>query len=859
MRHLAIIACLLLESGVAMASVCVATSHSPSYCTVTSSAAICYLPAGHQGARMWTSDDSGTSTLYLEVEFLDGSLEPWYAMERRCEVFTLSAGGTIELHGTSGRDVIALARGDEDLAPPPSSSGLSIEVYAGDGDDLIVGSGDTSLVQYFFGESGNDVIYLRDAGGVADGGDGNDTLWGGIEPDDLIGGPGDDSLHSGGGQMNTLDGGPGIDTFEEWGVITAETASVEYPPGHFNVPLAALYGSSVGYLHADYGGDWVAADLALTALPAPRLLIVDPSPAPDQSVSLTADVSLGVDIDLTIERVVVVRTMGHTMTINGEVIGLASGALDVGTGAGTGAFVFDGNARIHVPWFSDADDTAKVQRAINAATWSGAKTVFFPAGAYGLGPASPGAKGPIVLNNASAPSRGGVSYSYDGLIFSGAGQEATRLEWIGGTVTVSNGEALFYLDARSQPLNSVVIEKMTLEGNADWNHLYDFTGTIPTSCTTEVADRSIAGVRALGPAFATTSGVLGHTNMRVEDVTTKFSRTGFTLRDGEWNLHNVHTRDHTCHGLGVTHNADVDVADSLFERSGGAFDMTGGLLDLLGARVTTFIENSTFRDNRFHGGKFGSSASVAAEAAAQGRYANGDRELIEGLLDLVDVSFSNNRQSGFSSSLPGFSGVFTTPSTGGTSVDIYLDLNLELACIRCNMEANRGRGLSLDVNDDCYSSSGCHGLRATLVEGSFSDNGANGIQVTRDAALDLKDSAIHRNARHGIYMQTEDASLDGADIQGNNPVYSGIRLVETPGRTGTATIKNTTIIHCAGFSGCTSIIPEGHDTVDVEITDSNVERVHTGLSTTSQFSLIGTVFCTLDGRGQGYVTGACIP
>ncbi|MEO1086763.1 MAG: calcium-binding protein, partial [Acidobacteriota bacterium] len=208
MRNVLIFVGLLWGAGAAVGGECVATGHSPSYCMVTSSTAICHLPMGHQGARMWTSDDSGTSTIYLEVEYLDGALDPWYALERRCEVFTLPTGGALELHGSAGPEMIALTRGDEDLAPAAGSS-LSIEVYGGDGEDLIVGSDAATLVQSFFGEGGDDVIYLRDAGGVADGGPGDDILWGGIEHDHLIGDIGDDTLHSGGGRMNELEGGPG--------------------------------------------------------------------------------------------------------------------------------------------------------------------------------------------------------------------------------------------------------------------------------------------------------------------------------------------------------------------------------------------------------------------------------------------------------------------------------------------------------------------------------------------------------------------------------------------------------------------------------------------------------------------------
>ncbi|MEM1178408.1 MAG: calcium-binding protein [Acidobacteriota bacterium] len=796
--------------------------------------------------------------IYLEVESLDSSLDPWYGMERRCEIFTVPAGGSIELIGTPGPDVIALTRGDEDLAAPTGS--LSILVRGRGGNDVIVGSDDPSVAQDFRGQSGNDFIYLRNAGGQAKGGPGDDTLWGGIEPDDLLGGSGRDTLHSGGGLGNFLDGGPGIDTYEEWGVVTSETESIEFSPSDFDTPLTSLY-ASVGRLHADFGGDWAFAEISLLGQDPPRLLIVDPISSSSPWAALSGDLTLPGSIDLTVERGVELRTGDHTLTIKGRVMGLASGALTVEeVGGKEGAFVFDGNTEIHVNWFSDAGDTAKAERAIDAATWSAAKTVFFPAGAYGLGPSSRNGLASIALNNAAAPSLGGVTYSYDGLVFSGAGREATRLEWIGGPFSLNTGTALFRFDARSQPMDDVTIKKMTLEGNADWNFLYDFSGTVSDDCTNEASDVSILSVLAIGPAYATASGALGLTNMSVEEVTTKFARTGFTLRDGEWTLYGVKTRDHTCHGLGITDNADILVSYSRFERSGGALDVSGGLTDLLGARVTTFIHDSTFSGNRYYGGKFGSSAKLAAAAALNGHYVNGDRELIEGTLELFDVTFENNRQSGFTSSLPGFAGVFTTPSSGGTSVDIYLDLNLTFECTRCTMERNEGRGLNLGVEDDCHVSTGCHGIRARLAEGSFSENGVNGIQIVGDASLELTGGDVHDNGRHGIYTQSERLMLDLADIRGNNPSsYSGIRLVDTPGRTGTATIRDTTIVHCAGTPGCSSVIPEGTGTVNVEITDSAIERLHTGTSVSSQFFLLGTVYCHTPIPGSGSVAGSCVP
>ena len=62
------------------------------------------------------------------------------------------------------------------------------------------------------GTPGDDTIYLyRQAeGGRADGGDGNDTIYGGGGKDTLIGGKGNDSLNSQGGAI-TIEGGDGDD------------------------------------------------------------------------------------------------------------------------------------------------------------------------------------------------------------------------------------------------------------------------------------------------------------------------------------------------------------------------------------------------------------------------------------------------------------------------------------------------------------------------------------------------------------------------------------------------------------------------------------------------------------------------
>lgn len=96
--------------------------------------------------------------------------------------------GLIDSATASSLVTVVMARGGNDiieasnLAPP-----VILEIWAGAGDDLVLGSkGHDLIVGDDAGEVGNDLLY---------GGPGNDTIWGGRGfYDILIGGPGHDSL-----------------------------------------------------------------------------------------------------------------------------------------------------------------------------------------------------------------------------------------------------------------------------------------------------------------------------------------------------------------------------------------------------------------------------------------------------------------------------------------------------------------------------------------------------------------------------------------------------------------------------------------------------------------------------------------
>lgn len=98
---------------------------------------------------------------------------------------------------------------------PTGSQGLLAQVFARDGNDVVVGS-DSAASHYdeeLWGENGADTIYTHGGGGTAWGGNGSDHLYGGPGQDSLFGGADDDFLFGRAGD-DRLHGGHGDDYLE---------------------------------------------------------------------------------------------------------------------------------------------------------------------------------------------------------------------------------------------------------------------------------------------------------------------------------------------------------------------------------------------------------------------------------------------------------------------------------------------------------------------------------------------------------------------------------------------------------------------------------------------------------------------
>lgn len=106
----------------------------------------------------------------------------------------------IPIDGTSGNDELKLHLFND--------LGRGWEVWAGDGDDRVVGGPRSDLI---FGGDGNDRVFGEDGSDIIRGEDGDDHLEGGKGNDTLSGGEGNDYLY-GGSDNDALLGGAGNDT-----------------------------------------------------------------------------------------------------------------------------------------------------------------------------------------------------------------------------------------------------------------------------------------------------------------------------------------------------------------------------------------------------------------------------------------------------------------------------------------------------------------------------------------------------------------------------------------------------------------------------------------------------------------------
>jgi Ca2+-binding RTX toxin-like protein len=136
------------------------------------------------------------------------------------------------IHGTDGDDTIRVLQSPtlwcNRLLLPATQNGRAIQVYGGDGDDVIYGGGSAPFAgnpNSVFGEAGDDTLYLGPGGARGEGGPGNDTLYGGDSAGDiLLGGEGDDALCEASATVAlTLEGGDGSDD-----TSCSQTASSSY-------------------------------------------------------------------------------------------------------------------------------------------------------------------------------------------------------------------------------------------------------------------------------------------------------------------------------------------------------------------------------------------------------------------------------------------------------------------------------------------------------------------------------------------------------------------------------------------------------------------------------------------------------
>lgn len=116
----------------------------------------------------------------------------------------------------SGSNLVAGQSGDDYIDVSASAATAVNTVYAGAGDDIVLGGDSEDLIR---GEDDDDELYGAANIDQLYDGDGNDEIYGGDEPDQLHGGPGDDALYGGSGTDeiwgdegdDTLSGGDGGD------------------------------------------------------------------------------------------------------------------------------------------------------------------------------------------------------------------------------------------------------------------------------------------------------------------------------------------------------------------------------------------------------------------------------------------------------------------------------------------------------------------------------------------------------------------------------------------------------------------------------------------------------------------------
>jgi len=175
-------------------------------------------------------------TYALAVQLTDAAGQTRWTYGRSISIteptpFGSISGRILTLNGTEGGDGIAISR-DGDSLVAQLNGGVNtfnladfdlIQIFAGDGDDIVTFEPDITTRAYVDGGAGNDRITT---------GAGNDTITGGAGKNTLTGGAGDDRINGSGGRDlifggdgadrlygnagdDTLDGGGGVD--RAWG------------------------------------------------------------------------------------------------------------------------------------------------------------------------------------------------------------------------------------------------------------------------------------------------------------------------------------------------------------------------------------------------------------------------------------------------------------------------------------------------------------------------------------------------------------------------------------------------------------------------------------------------------------------
>src|SRR5262245_2439894 len=154
---------------------------------ITLTSGVLRIEGGTGNDRLFIIQDSTNSSNLVAV------LEQGATVTRK--TYSKGAVNSIQAFGMDGNDSIV-----NDIGIPMTADG-------GAGNDSIWGG---SAADSILGGSGNDQLLGRGGNDKVDGGSGNDSIWGGDGSDSILGGSGDDVLVGGSGH-DFLDGGDGND------------------------------------------------------------------------------------------------------------------------------------------------------------------------------------------------------------------------------------------------------------------------------------------------------------------------------------------------------------------------------------------------------------------------------------------------------------------------------------------------------------------------------------------------------------------------------------------------------------------------------------------------------------------------